>query len=188
MLNKLKGNKRSKTYRIVIAFIFIFLALILTLFIKVVLPNLFPKNRLESSLRKSIQSNRGGIITIHDLTTFEWDRMDIYTPYSTYKDAKGKTIDIDEGECLLVFTKKGLPVSLVKYNRFYGDFSGLYRKGGYSPLDARFKVPGGTQSHWLKLEWVQDKGPTSRSLRSFSVMQLFTSNSQFYVTTQSTYL
>jgi hypothetical protein len=179
----------TRTKKIISAFALLIVTIVLVLIASAL--DIFPKSRLESSLRKSIQSNRGGIITMRDLTTFEWDRMDIYTPYSTYQDAKGKTIDVDEGECLLVFTKKGLPVSLLKYNRFYGDFSGLYHKGGYSPLDARFKVPGGIHRYWLKLEWVQDKSPTSGSsgsLRSLSVMLLFTSNSQFYVITKNTCL
>ncbi|NJD55048.1 MAG: hypothetical protein FIA94_01435 [Nitrospirae bacterium] len=121
--------------------------------------DLIPKSRLESSLRKAVKDNKGGTISINDLTTFKWDRMDIYTPYSTYKGANGKAIDVDEGECLLVFGYKGAVVSILNYKRFYGDFSSLYREGGYSPSSARFKVPVKDQSNWIKLEWAQNESP-----------------------------
>lgn len=120
--------------------------------------DLLPKTELDSSLRKSIQNNKGGIVTLTDVTKFHWDRMDIYTPYSVYKDADGKTIEVDEGECLLVFSDKGVTVSLLKFKRFYGDFSDLHREGGYTPSDARFKVVLG-KDHWVKLAWAGG-GPT----------------------------
>lgn len=123
--------------------------------------DLIPKSKFESSLRKSIQNNRGGIIAISDMTTFKWDRMDIYTPYSTYKDPSRKVIEVDEGECLLVFSGKGAPVTVLKFKRFYGDFSELHREAGYNPSNARFKVPAKDQSKWLKLEWAQTESPTS---------------------------
>ncbi len=179
----------TRTWKIISTFVLLIVTILLVAI--ALWFDIFPKSRFESSLRKSIRNNRGGIVTIRDLTTFAWDRMDIYTPYSAYKDAKGKIIYVGEGECLLVFTKKDLPVSQFRYNRFYGDFSGLYREGGYSPSDARFKVPDGSQSHWLKLEWVQDKGPMSESSKSFcslSFMLLFASNFQSHVTNKSTCL
>ena len=121
---------------------------------------IFPSNRLDSSLRKAIQNKRGTILNIQDVTSFKWDRLDIYTPYTSYKDEKGEIIEIDEGHCLLVFSNSGVPVSKLKYKRYYGDFSGLHREGGYSPLSAHFRVPAQSQSKWLKLEWAQAESPT----------------------------
>ena len=116
---------------------------------------IFPKNQLDSSLRKAIQSKRGAILNIQDVTIFKWDRLDIYTPYTTYKDEKGEKIEIDEGHCLLVFSDSGVPVSKLKFKRYYGDFSGLYREGGYNQSSSRFRVPEQRQSKWLKLEWAE---------------------------------
>jgi len=121
---------------------------------------IFPSNRLDSSLRKAIQSKRGTILNIQEVTPFKWDRLDIYTPYTSFKDEKGAIIEIDEGHCLLVFSDRGAPVSKLKYKRYYGDFSGLHREGGYSPSSARFRVPAQSQNKWMKLEWAQAESPT----------------------------
>ena len=151
--------KRTTKIIGLVTFITVFISFIAFVFFEPYL-NLIPKSELDSALRKSIQSNKGGIVNLTDVTKFNWDRMDIYTPYSAYKDANGKSIDVDEGECLLVFSDKGTPVSLLKFKRFYGDFSGLHRESGYTPSDARFKVvPAKDQSNWIKLEWVSG-GPT----------------------------
>jgi len=116
---------------------------------------IIPSNNLDSSLRKAIQNKRGGILAIQEITPFKWDRLDIYTPYTRYRDEKGKIIDIDEGHCLLVFSSSGVPVASLKFKRYYGDFSGLYREDGYNPLSARFRVPDQDRNKWLKLEWAE---------------------------------
>jgi hypothetical protein len=146
---------------IIISIIAFSAAIIIGYFVSVL--EIFPNNKLDSSLRKAIQNKRGGILTIQEITPFRWDRLDIYTPYSTYKDEKGKMIDIDEGHCLLVFSENGVPVSLLNYKRYYGDFSGLTRKDGYNPSTARFKVLDKNHSNWIKLEWAQGESPTTGS-------------------------
>ena len=111
----------------------------------------FPKDKFESSLRKSIRNNMGGIISIRDVTPFNWDRMDILPPYSRFRDASNNEIYIDEGHCLLVFYEKGNPIYHLTFSRRFGDFAELYREGGYSPLEARFMVPNEKHRYWLKL-------------------------------------
>jgi hypothetical protein len=144
--------------KIIISVVALSSVIIIAYFVHVL--EVLPRNSLESLLRKSIQSKRGAILNIQDITPFKWDKLDIYTPYTSYKDEKGKTIDIDEGHCLLVFSDNGVPVSKVKYKRYYGDFSGLHREGGYSPSSARFRVSDQGQSKWLKLEWAQMQSST----------------------------
>lgn len=148
----------TRKRKIIISVMILTVAVITGYFVSAL--EVFPSNRLDSSLRKAIQSKRGTILNIQDVTVFKWDRLDIYTPYTSYKDEKGEIIEIDEGHCLLVFSDNGVPVSKLKYKRYYGDFSGLHREGGYIPSSARFRVPAQSQSKWLKLEWAQAESPT----------------------------
>lgn len=120
----------------------------------------FPTNQLESTLRKSIADNRGGSLNIQEVTPFKWNRLDIYTPYTSYKDENGREIDVDEGHCNLVFSYNGAPVATLNFKRYYGDFAGLHRKEGYTPATARFKVADKNKGSWVKLEWAGDESPT----------------------------
>lgn len=113
---------------------------------------IFPKNQLDSSLRKAIESKRGAILYIHEITPFKWDRLDIYTPYTSYKVEKSRKIDVDEGHCHLIFSENGIMVAKLKFKRYYGDFAGLYREGGYTPSTARFNVSNSNKGSWVKLE------------------------------------
>ena len=120
----------------------------------------FPSNQFESTLRKAIAGKRGEPLNIQEVTPFKWDRLDVYTPYTTFKDENGRTIDVDEGHCYLVFSKNGATVSTLKFKRYYGDFAGLHREGGYSPSSARFIVTDPSKGSWLKLEWIGTESPT----------------------------
>lgn len=120
----------------------------------------FPSNQLESTLRKTIAEKRGGTLNIQEVTPFKWDRLDIYTPYTSYKDENGRRIDVDEGHCQLIFTNNSAPVATLKFKRYYGDFAGLHRKEGYTPATARFKVADKNKGSWIKLEWAGEESPT----------------------------
>lgn len=126
----------------------------------VVAREVFPSNKLESTLRKAIEEKRGGTLNIQEVTPFKWDRLDIYTPYTSYKDQNGRKIDVDEGHCHLVFTQNGSSVASLTFKRYYGDFAGLHRKEGYTPASARFKVAGKDKGAWVKLEWIGEDSPT----------------------------
>lgn len=122
---------------------------------------IFPSNQHESSLRKAIAEKRGGTLTIQEVTPFKWDRLDIYTPYTSYKDENGRRVDVDEGHCQLVFTNNGALVATLKFKRYYGDFAGLYRKEGYTPASARFKVAETNKGSWVTLEWIGEQAANS---------------------------
>ncbi len=99
-------------------------------------------------------------MTIQEVTPFKWDRLDIYTPYTNYIDENGRRVDVDEGHSHLVFTNKGALVATLNFKRYYGDFAGLYRKEGYTPASARFKVADTNKGSRVTLEWGGEKSPT----------------------------
>jgi len=127
----------------------------------VLAPEIFPKSQFDSSFRKAIESKRGDILDTQKITQFEWDRLDIYTPYMNYKDENGTKIDVDEGHCHLVFSNKGIVIETLKLGRSHGDFAGLYREGGYNKSSARFRVSPLSKGRRIKLEWAEREGPTS---------------------------
>jgi hypothetical protein len=142
-------NRTKIIIGIIALFLFIGLGFVAWVF------DFFPSDAFEASLRKSIQQNRGGTIAMKNLTPFEWDRLNIYPPYSSVEGMGEKFIQVDEGSCILVFLKNANVVYHLEYNRFYGDFAELYRDSGYSPEEAIFSIPSNGHKYWLKLELVK---------------------------------
>jgi hypothetical protein len=123
----------------------------------------FPRGSFESSLRNTIRESKGKEFNLAGITCFRWDHLYILPPYSDpmkIQISKTRTIKslnwntVDEGNCLLVFMQNEAVVYESMFNRRYGDFAMLFREEGYTPSDARFRVPNKNE-YWAKLEWVK---------------------------------
>lgn len=124
--------------------------------------------KVAAAVERARNSNEVVEIRLNDLTDFAWDRVHIFSPYTS-----AKQIDEDlgyswppardigqypnDGFYILVFTNTGKVVFYLKHQRHLGDFKGNYKQGGYSPDEAVFKVIEGTKQPdglpWLHLKW-----------------------------------
>jgi hypothetical protein len=102
------------------------------------------------------QSSHGGEVNIRKLTTFDWERLFVFPPYTSsfqvqkelgFSWAESRRIEMQEGFVLLVFVGHGRVVRFVDQPRGGGDFSSCYRPGGFLRMEAVFrftKDPGGS--------------------------------------------
>jgi hypothetical protein len=110
---------------------------------------------LESDLTHAFSSyERGGssMIDLSAITTFLWDRLYVFGPYTPLEDleaAVGRSwrnicfthINVLENDALLVFTHDGKVVHCLEYSTEFYDFSSLGSyKSGISTQDAFFLV------------------------------------------------
>jgi hypothetical protein len=113
-------------------------------------------------------------VRLKDLTDFSWDRVHIFTSYIAaetidenlgyaWKPARSIGIYQRDDINLLVFVDAGKVVFYVDHPRHLGDFDGNYRKGGYSPDEAIFRVVEGAKQAnglaWLHLMWKWRRAP-----------------------------
>ena len=92
-----------------------------------------------------------GLLRMAALTDFQWERLHIFTPYSSWDTIEaelgfawpeGRRLHLEEREdiCLLAFVESSRVVRYVAQHRRRGDFSGLHRKVGYARDDAVFRI------------------------------------------------
>ena len=97
-----------------------------------------------------IALGEGTIVDMRAVTPFRWERLHIFPPYTDEATLRGDLgadweraagrIRSDDRIDLLVFVDTGRVVASVEQPRASGDFSLLYRKGGWTPKSAKFRV------------------------------------------------
>lgn len=113
----------------------------------------FP-NKLRNSIHSEVERGPGTSFSMVNLTSFDWERMHVFVPYSdasrinkalgfTWEDAESTGISLDESVSLLVFTRAGSVVYWLRYPRNYGEFELDADGDGSSSVsreDARFVI------------------------------------------------
>lgn len=90
------------------------------------------------------------IVSMRDLTTFQWDKFYAFGPYCPSERVhealgfewpyeKYSVIDVQDHSVLLVFVHDGKVVHYHDHPRREGDFNELTRQGGYTPDEAVFQ-------------------------------------------------
>lgn len=88
---------------------------------------------LTEKIKEVISSGQKSLV-MDQLTTFEWDSFLILTPYTNYEaieeelridltGAKHSNLRSRDDICQLIFFRDGMPVGMVEYPRYPGDFS-----------------------------------------------------------------
>jgi hypothetical protein len=124
--------------------------------------------KVAAAVERTRNSNDGVEIRLQALTDFAWDRVHIFSPYTSAKRIEedlgsswplAKRIEQypHDGANILVFTEARKMVFYVEHERHLGDFKGNYKQDGYSPDEAVFKVSEGSKQPngltWLYLRW-----------------------------------
>lgn len=107
----------------------------------------------------SADVSRGAVVSLADYTSFQWDRVHIFSPHTpaeTVKSEVGKSVPYphrdSEGWCLLVFLSGREVVSAFEVERTSADFAHLFRAGGYSQEEAVFDVEVRPADGWRQLK------------------------------------
>lgn len=122
------------------------------------------KIKLETSIKLKMETEADSIISIYNITTFEWEEMYIFTPYTgidsinsrlgfTWYGAKKTHIYQDDGINLLVFVKDERVVSYSRFPRDLGDFIKVESSGPFTKDQSIFVIreePYGGQN-WIFL-------------------------------------
>jgi hypothetical protein len=112
------------------------------------------KEILRERIAHEVIKFRYGSIEIIDLektTSFDWDKLYIFGPYTTAKKMNEELgqvwilgyfthIDSSENYSLLVFMNKNRIVQFLEFPRSLVDFSPLEQVNGYSNLESRFII------------------------------------------------
>lgn len=133
-------------------------------------------NRFDRAKFATETSKNGAIIRLADYSTFDWDRVHIfgpYTPAEVIKEEVGESVPFphgdSEGHCLLVFLSRGKVAAAFEVERNAGDFAELFHKGGYSREEAAFVIKTRQSDSWRylsKKEANQMPEPTAPSGRA----------------------
>ena len=111
----------------------------------------FGQPDLEDRIAHSVnERDEQAIVSMRDLTTFQWDRFHAFGPYCPRERVqeslgcewpyeKNSVIDVQDHSVLLVFVHDGKVVHYHDHPRRKGDFNELRRKGGYTPEEAVFQ-------------------------------------------------
>jgi hypothetical protein len=104
-------------------------------------------------------ADKGAPIRLADYTSFDWDRVHIFAPYTpaeVIKEEVGSSVPFphgdSEGYCLLVFLSQGKIAAAFEAERKPADFAELFRKGGYSREDASFIIATRASDGWRSLK------------------------------------
>jgi len=122
------------------------------------------RQELELNLAQTIQKNQVGDVEkvdISSLTSFSWDRMYVFAPYTlpvridtvlgkNWLGSRFTSIKSSDRITLLVFTKNARVVQYLEYPRNEGDFSSTANETGYSINEAQFIVGEKGQMVWKK--------------------------------------
>ena len=113
--------------------------------------------RLAGLIEAEVKKADPAIVRMSALTTFVWDRLFIFDPYTsaeTIEDELGFSwsrsdmIEMVDQFALLVFVKGKSVVRFVAKSRGAGDFAGAHRKGGFGREDAVFRCSK-TSNDWV---------------------------------------
>lgn len=122
---------------------------------------LFLKERenenLINSMKNAFSENYSGdldYVDLANLTSFKWDRLYIFQPYTTKEKMRSvlgissawlinTEIASSDSYTLLVFIRKGFVVMSLDFYRGDGDFSYLDTGVGYSPNNSKFIIDQG---------------------------------------------
>jgi hypothetical protein len=109
------------------------------------------KQDLSTDISNAVLQNKAGeraVIDMSKITTFSWDKLYIFPPYTPYEKINSilgtewfgsRRIEGDENIVLFVFTKEGKVVQYLEYLRISSDFSNT-GKMEYSFDDALFTI------------------------------------------------
>jgi hypothetical protein len=119
---------------------------------------------LRDRISATVEMGAGAKLVMADLTEFAWQRLYVFTPYTTqeqinrslgfdWPDPEG--IELNDTVALLVFVNDGEVVSYVAQPLDKGDFSGLGDGSPWTPESAVFVVAddreAGLGQRWLVL-------------------------------------
>lgn len=119
---------------------------------------------LQTNLARAISQNQAGEIPVVDfssITTFSWDRLYIFGPYTSSEKidsilgsfwigSRFTSIKSSDRITLLVFTKNGRVVQYLEFPRGQGDFSPADNGKGYAIEESRFLVDESGRMIWNK--------------------------------------
>ena len=101
----------------------------------------------------------GSIVDLSRYTSFEWDRVFIFAPYTSAKvisDVVGSDVSFpgrnSEAYCLLVFRFQEKPVRAFEVERKIADFAELFQHSGYTQEDSVFVVDVRKAGGWRVLK------------------------------------
>jgi hypothetical protein len=97
------------------------------------------RNPVATSLEHAVRAGGDTPIRIAALTSFPWDRMFVYMPYSRAFVEHGREMQLDEDEYLLVFCLKGHRIRHVTLSHGLVAFARPVDPGGYTPQTAVFR-------------------------------------------------
>lgn len=103
-------------------------------------PGLTFRNALASAIQDHLHDNWNGVLDLGSVTSFDWERVCIFPPYTNeqkinerlgfiWERAASTGIESDDSICLFVFMKDGQVVLHSMFSRSDGDFSGLGEGG-----------------------------------------------------------
>lgn len=128
-----------------------------------------PKVLDEQALSNDINIDK--TIVLKNYTSFEWDRVYVFPPYTPKDKVKRESglrkttvIDTSDSITLLVFKDQGLVVTYFEVKRYKADFSELYKEGGHSVSEAEFFVEH--RDSWKYLVANKSVGGTPRGSAS----------------------
>jgi hypothetical protein len=100
-------------------------------------------------------AKKGVALRMADYTSFSWDHIRVFGPGTandTVTKDVGRAIPFPHsrtgGFCLLVFTLHGEIQAAFELETKVADFSKLYRKAGYTPVEAVFTFENGQFYQW----------------------------------------
>lgn len=165
LIKQLKNIKMNKHWK---------LSLLISLFIGIVglviyLDHKTDENNkilLRFNLAQTISQNQAGEISVVDIssiTTFSWDRLFVFAPYTSHErmdailgrfwlGSRFTTIESSDRVTLIVFTKNGRVVQYLEFPRGQGDFSTADNGAGYAIEESRFVV-----DERGRMTWAYDK-------------------------------
>ena len=120
---------------------------------------------VSSNLFRAIQKNKSNELDVVDislLTSFEWDKLYFFGPYTLHEDidkvlgrywigSRFSEIESSDNITLLVFTKNRRIVQFLEFPRSQGDFSILANLEGYLRTEAQFAVDEKGQMIWAPI-------------------------------------
>lgn len=127
------------------------------------------KETLFSVVAKKHGSEDSVMVSLNELTDFQWQRMFIFAPYTPIQkihkslgfewDRAEKTnIHMRDDICLLVFVSNNRVVQYFEYPRNHGDFSEIHVERGFAPSEALFEVVEAERGEsWLVFTVIKDK-------------------------------
>ena len=164
-------KKQYKFLLITIIGLMILMAAIILPWIYGRVQNALQEQKLKEDLSVAIDRHLKGetpYVDIAALTTFEWDRLYIFGPYTSDKALRNTlpsnwdgrySVEVEEGYTLLVFVQNNQVVLAIEYpNRT--SFAYCYRRQGYGNNEAHFIIRHTAYDREFdsgNMEWVYDR-------------------------------